>query len=282
MRRGAGNRRSGWFGAADQSAASAAAAAASTAARYVPRSAGPPAPLPDTILWTLVSLAGYLCFVVLPALAGRNPMEQALASSSAGDLRAAGHYLHICVWMWPVYDLALRALCYAMLPVSVLVKARLVFIPTTQEQGSASVRSGTVGAGVPSLDGSFLQTLFPPVRALLGVEPLHASRATVATAAAAAGGPSELLFSTWAYREVVVVCCVVFAVVWFAVVFQTARRRWHRPRNAQPLVPVLCWMVLWSLGFATCFAWVRAMPLLISVVYPTSCGLLILYSLFVP
>jgi hypothetical protein len=54
----------------------------------------------------------------------------------------------------------------------------------------------------------------------------------------------------------------------------------YQPRI--PLIPVWYWMLLWSLGYATCYAFKRAMPLLMGYVMPGCVGLVGLFMVFAP
>lgn len=49
-----------------------------------------------------------------------------------------------------------------------------------------------------------------------------------------------------------------------------------------PLLPTRFWMLLWSLGFATAFLWVKAMPIMMRMVYPACVVVLIPYCMMLP
>ena len=90
----------------------ASATAVSTAKRVI---AGPPVPLPQVLFWTLISMAGYLSFLLLPGKV-LLPFSSSSSAAQLGQQRGRGLYdmavvishLHLSVWMWPLVDFIYR------------------------------------------------------------------------------------------------------------------------------------------------------------------------------
>ena len=229
---------------------------------YRPRTAGPPMLLGDMLVWTVISVAAYLCFIVFPGRLRRRPSA---AASLVGwdDLVWVGSHLHLCLWTWPVHDLLLRGISLALLPLDKLRD----LMPNSESN----------------------QVIVQMFRSALGTN-------------------DDAVAARYTHRHAVVASVAVMLTIWLLVTVQYFTRPAWRERHpkapsnsvkssgskvapppatalspfAAPYVPVVSWMVLWSLGFSTLFAWVKATPLLMTQLYPVGVCLLTVYMMLVP
>ena len=285
-------------GAMAQAGSSAAAAAVS----YAPRLAGPPLPLTDLTAWTFVSLASYLCFIYLPGRLTRSIHRRLNPLAAQDDLAWAANHLHLSLWWWAIYDLVWRAFALACLPRWELIK--MGFFASGGDNADDSGASG---------NGSWL-TAFESIRVLIGADSLFTGP-TARKDALPAVIPQKILV-------IVVSCTCVVLLLWAtywlharkvlrarAVIkaqglgepapypaklqelpeLEDAKRKkafdeHHRLYNyaEDSVFPTVSCMCLWSIGYCTLFAWVRAMPILMQQLYPGAVCLLVAYSLFLP
>lgn len=160
-----------------------------------------------TILWVIVSLAGYFCFLVLP---------KRLQEMSYFDWVVTGQRMHYCLWLWPAYGI-LRFLVMYSCP---------------------------------------------------WMTPESAAIATCTTAALIICSATYEIHSKWVLSE---------------------HAKGRRPRDRRrlypidvPVIPMETWMLLWSLGFATCFAFVNGYGVLLNELFPVCVGILLMYIIVLP
>ena len=294
-----------------RAARGAGAAAVKSASAYVRRRAGPPAPFGDTIVWTVVSIAAYCSFLLFP---GKVSSPLSLTTRRGmNDLANTGSHLFFCVWVWPVMDYVYRFLAVLLMAPPHAAQ----FLP--QLFASAAVVEDM--ANGPSATVSLLRSirsLFVDHNRDAEVAAMYPGLSDAASAGEPPPKSPLFIHGYFTHREVFTVTMMVMGVGWMWATWlyhsrhvvrlwndEKARKAARKaaqakkpvptkpeeddeeeeldlPHERPGLVPVVSWMTLWSIVYAACWLFVKAMPLLISQVYPVAIGIATAYVLLIP
>jgi hypothetical protein len=272
-----------------------AAAAGAAAQKIARRSAGPPTPVVELSVWVFIGLTAYACFILFPAKYTGPFHPRTL--SGLNDLANAASHMFMCATLWPVMDLMFRgtAICL-MAPVHAARYAAFMFGSEAADDAATANRSATL---------NFVAAVLRPIRALF-VDTSHDAEPLPP----AGSRPPAFIPGYWTHREVTVLVGVMTAVTIMVFTYRlyiVPRRQYlvDKRRKIEELqasknqaqidqaddlealpepsyVPVLAWMLLWSVGYASAFQWAKAMPVMVGQVYPTVICLLIGFCMLIP
>lgn len=254
-----------------------------------------PAPVDQLAVWTFALVCGLFCFVVLPERL-KPQINLHLATRDAisyNDFAYGALYMSLGCVVFVVYDVIWRVLCSLLLPVPILVKLRFL------ELTSGPVDATTTATATTLTGTEALASLPESLNTSAVVRWLAPVRDTV----------QPLAVDTWfgTYRGVVLLSTLMifFPLLWATYVLHIRRyfrgtlpeqavttvRDPHsgqqRPMPAQMkpkvrVVPMWTYTMVWCLAFAAMFAWVKALPMLLTNVFPALVGLLLVYMIAIP
>ena len=227
------------------------------------------APVGELIIWWGMSALSYMCFLYLPGRLARHPSVRKANPSRAAvtmltvdegnDLAKAGGYAHWALWCWIAYDILLRLACLVLL-------------------------------AQPNLERDGLWPPWPVTAELVQV-----LRSTVGTA-----DPEAASAAT--YRTLSLSLSVLSVIVASVVAYRTHTRKYLRGelpeqqevrmdsgeivpvqyRRSARLLPRWFPFIVWSCVFCSAFAWKRALPRLLSTLFPAGTLLLVGYCMMIP
>lgn len=258
------------------------------------RTAGPPSAFDVMFTWTLVSVIAYWSFIKLPGRLKPHLNLVTRSYTSFNDFAWAACYASWSLWMWVAYDVLWRCLCILLLPLPLLVKLQFFDSENTGSGDPAAVLQVTRRAQV--LPEGLFELLYS-LRSIVLIESDN-----VAEESRQRDGYLHPL----PYRAVVVLTTAWMLAVIAGRVY-VHHVRWYRrgllpeqnltmkdPTTGEDMplppqyavrvgiLPRWLWGDLWGVVFATCFAYVKGLPILTGTVYPVCLCLLLLAEVLMP
>jgi hypothetical protein len=234
----------------------------------------------------------------------------------------AGSHLHWAIWCWPLYDVVWRGVALVFLPrwecirMGIIANVTLNTVSTENDGPSLEVEGlneaiqSSTGPNQLGDDISFVARILDRLRDFVGSDSwiLGANSMDVFFQEPRHSG----VHHRWC---AIIACCICVGIVLLVTYYthirkvRAARLRIRLERIPPPdplrfeevegkvktedqhelyywaessLIPTVTWMCVWSIGYATCFAWVRAVPILLRTVYPVMATILVVYLVFLP
>lgn len=237
----------------------------------VKATAGPPAEFAEVVVWTLVSVAAWASFLLLPGRIS-GPLRRG-AALGMNDMPNAAHYMHLCMWLWPCMDYIYRA-------TSLLVgnlRDAVTFLPGLADPQGAACQESSVCAAVVQIREIVAK----------GASAMHETSVIGAMNTLLNDGPASG-FAGLHHRQVLGIASAVTLMLIFVGLYvfhiRPARKIRADPKRdfTPPLFPFYGGMMLWSFTFATAFAFVKGTPILMRQVYPAAVMILVVFSMVAP
>lgn len=288
---------------------------------YTTITAGPPVPVIEVFIWTLLSFTSFMCFLILP---GRlRPKINIMSTKLVGynDFAYAGVYMHVGMWVMTAFELVVRGLCHVLLSAKTLAKLEMLPIAagphfvhnTTGEELFHQHQVHGGGGGTATAEAHLEQVavwslarLVAVLRAAVGAAPLPpwgslSKDQLERFIHAAEANAIDPIFS---YHGVLLLAVGLFFVGILLAAYcchirlylQDALEEQRRPGFQFPaecklprqykatvrFFPAYMWIAMWCTGYAAAFGWVRGLPILAGMVVPALTVILVLYDVLIP